>query len=169
MKLQYTSFALTACLSTAAAMGLSDLPACAKDCATGSIPSHCNSIDAKCICSDKSFISSISCCVASKCSKTEQAGVIKFADQICSGVGVGDLPTSASCASGSTATATSKTESTATGTSMSTTGVGAGAASSTITSAASTATSTGGAALVAQNKDATLYAAMGVAAMAFLA
>ncbi|KAB8269601.1 hypothetical protein BDV30DRAFT_242284 [Aspergillus minisclerotigenes] len=124
MKLYHISVILMTCLSTALAQGMDGLPDCAKDCATGSIPKQCQTIDVACICGDKSFINSISCCVANKCSKDQQdesdvqedvllltwsrAAVLKFASQLCSGAGVNDLPKSASCAEGgSSATETS--------------------------------------------------------------
>ncbi|KAH8422909.1 CFEM domain-containing protein [Aspergillus melleus] len=190
MKLHFVSLALAACLSTAAAQGLDSLPSCAKDCATDAIPDHCGTIDVGCICSDKSFITSISCCVSKKCSEDDQKTVIQFANQICSGAGVKDLPKSASCASGassatesSSETSTGSPSSTATGKSSDASTTGASKASSTsdaassetesstgtsTSTAQSAATSTGAAAVV-QGKDTGLLAAAGAALFAFLA
>ncbi|PLB46965.1 hypothetical protein P170DRAFT_428217 [Aspergillus steynii IBT 23096] len=196
MKFHYLSLALAACLSTAAAQGLDSLPSCAKGCATDAIPDHCGMIDVGCICSDKSFISSISCCVSSKCSDDDQKSrlvpaVIQFANQICSGAGVKDLPKSASCASGASSATESSSEastgsasSTATGQSSDASTTGASKASATSGSSSSSetasstgtstgtaesaATSTAGAALV-QGKDTSLLAAAGAALFAFLA
>ncbi|KAB8241011.1 hypothetical protein BDV35DRAFT_91188 [Aspergillus flavus] len=191
MKLYYISVILMTCLSTALAQGMDGLPDCAKDCATGSIPKQCQTIDVACICGDKSFINSISCCVANKCSKDQQDAVLEFASQLCSGAGVNDLPKSASCAEGgSSATETSSdssvssksttAKSTATDEPATTTsGSSDSSASPTAsksdsntktssTSASSPTTSTGGAALV-QGKDTSLLAAIGAAILAFLA
>lgn len=180
---------LTTCLSTVVAQGLEGLPDCAKDCATGSIPKQCQAIDIACICADKSFINNISCCVANKCSKDQQDAVIKFANQICGGAGVNDLPKSASCASGSSiatetpprSSTSNKSSVTSTGTdtnaSVTTTSGSSGSSSSptssqsdnntkaSSTSAPSPTTSTGRAALV-QGKDTSLLAAIGAAVFA---
>ncbi|KAK1138891.1 hypothetical protein N8T08_001680 [Aspergillus melleus] len=194
MKLQFVSLALAACLSTAAAQGLDSLPSCAKDCATDAIPDHCGMIDVGCICSDKSFLTSISCCVSKKCSEDDQKTVIQFANQICSGAGVKDLPKSASCANGASSatesssdTSTGSPSSTTTGKSSDASTTGASKASGTsdaassetesssgtstgtsTSTAQSAATSTGAAALV-QGKDTNLVAAAGAALFALLA
>ncbi|KAE8414940.1 hypothetical protein BDV36DRAFT_298567 [Aspergillus pseudocaelatus] len=188
MKLYYISVILMTCLSTVIAQGMDGLPDCAKDCATGSIPKQCQTIDVACICGDKSFINSISCCVANKCSKDQQDAVLKFASQLCSGAGVNDLPKSASCAEGSSSatetssdsSASSKSttaKSTATNESATTTGSSGSSASpiasksgsnTKTSSTSSPTTSTGGAALV-QGKDTSLLAAIGAAVFAFLA
>ncbi|KAI9039088.1 CFEM domain-containing protein [Aspergillus affinis] len=186
MKLHLVSLALAACLSTAAAQGLDSLPSCAKDCATNAIPEHCGMIDVGCICSDKSFLSSISCCVSNKCSEDDQKTVIQFANQICSGAGVKDLPKSASCASGASSATESSSEtspsSTATGKSSDTATTDASKASSTDSASSKTASSAGsststaksaanstGAAALVQGKDTGLLAAAGAALFAFLA
>ncbi|PYI09017.1 hypothetical protein BO78DRAFT_48657 [Aspergillus sclerotiicarbonarius CBS 121057] len=106
MKLYHLPVAFLAGLSLVAAQGMESLPACARDCATGAIPKSCSAIDVGCICSNTSFITSISCCVATACSEQDQKSAITFAQQICSGAGVTDLPQSAGCTSGSTASAT---------------------------------------------------------------
>ncbi|KAE8376819.1 hypothetical protein BDV26DRAFT_227655 [Aspergillus bertholletiae] len=188
MKLFYISVMLTTYLSTVLAQGMDGLPDCAKDCATGSIPKQCQTIDVSCICGDKSFINSISCCVANKCSKGQQDAVLKFANQLCSGVGITDLPKSASCAKGSssatetssdsstsskstTATGTATGESTATASDSSASPTASKSGNNTKTSSTSTSsptTSTGGAALV-QGRDTSLLATIGAVIFAFLA
>ncbi|KAJ5487885.1 hypothetical protein N7530_002185 [Penicillium desertorum] len=173
MKLTIT-FALAALLSTAAAQGLGDLPDCSKTCATGSIPEKCG-IDFKCICEAKSFLDDVACCIADKCSKTDQETTIKVAKSICARGGVTDLPTEVVCSSkseSSSGTSTSdSSSSTETGNKSSTetsgattvTGTNASAsASSSASSASAAATSTGVAALT--HKDSSLVAAAGAAA-----
>ncbi|PYH29724.1 CFEM domain-containing protein [Aspergillus neoniger CBS 115656] len=125
MKLYHVSLALFAGLGLVAGQGMDSLPPCARDCATGSIPKTCKAIDVNCICSDKSFITGISCCVASTCSAEDQTSALNFAQQICGGAGVTDLPQSASCTSGNTASATLQTTGTTTGASATTTSTGA--------------------------------------------
>ncbi|KAF9886215.1 hypothetical protein FE257_011938 [Aspergillus nanangensis] len=186
MKLNYALLPLVALLSGAAAQDLGDLPDCAKSCATGAIPQHCELIDIGCICGDKSFITNISCCVAKACS-----AVIDFATQLCKGGGITDLPKSASCpAGGDTATETSKSStSSATSTETKSSKTAASAASTATKSTESAATSsektggstastttptnsaaatTGGAALL-QGSDASIVAVAGAALFAFLA
>ncbi|KNG87267.1 putative CFEM domain protein [Aspergillus nomiae NRRL 13137] len=178
MKLYYISVILTTCLSTVFAQGMDGLPDCAKDCATGSIPKQCQTIDVACICGDKSFINSISCCVANKCSKDQQDAVLKFAGQLCSGAGVNNLPTSASCAEGSSSATETSSDSSASS-KPTTSGSSDSSASPTAsksdsntktssTSTTSPTASTGGAGLV-QSKDTSLLAAIGAAVFAFLA
>ncbi|KAE8152117.1 hypothetical protein BDV25DRAFT_151595 [Aspergillus avenaceus] len=193
MKLQYIPLTLAACLATVAAQGMDGLPDCAKDCATGSIPKKCQNIDVACICGDKNFINDIACCVSTKCSSEQQEAVIKFANQICSGAGVNDLPKSATCASGSSSAAQTSSGSSASTKSSSATTTGTNASASTTdmsgssdsaakptssdsssssktatSSASSAATSSAGASLV-QGNDMNLFAAVGAAAFALLA
>ena len=56
--------------ATLCAAQLSDLPTCAKPCAS-SLPSQCN-LDVSCICSDSSWITGISCCIKTQCSAADQ-------------------------------------------------------------------------------------------------
>ncbi|KAL2215636.1 putative CFEM domain protein [Thermoascus aurantiacus ATCC 26904] len=188
MKLSTISLALSAVLATAAALGIDDLPECARNCAAGSIPKECNQIDVKCICSAKSFIQGITCCVAGACSKADQEATIKFANQICGSAGVTDLPQSAVCASGSAtgtaSTPTAASSSSSTGATSTVSGAGAtttaasttssstagssstaaGSATATSSGAAASTSSTGGAALVAQNQHSGFIAGVGAAA-----
>ncbi|KAJ5085585.1 hypothetical protein N7532_010356 [Penicillium argentinense] len=179
MKLSQITLALTALLSTAFAQGLGDLPDCARDCATDAIPASCG-IDVECICTTKSFISDISCCVAKKCSEDDQDTTLEVAKNICARGGVTDLPSSITCSTavssitGGAATATTTTatdasttkDTTVTGTKTTeaaTTGSNASQSGSS-TAASSSAAVTTGAAVLGQAKDATLMAAAGAAA-----
>ncbi|RAK98359.1 CFEM domain-containing protein [Aspergillus ibericus CBS 121593] len=145
MKLYHLTVALLAGLNLAAAQGMESLPACARDCATGAIPKSCSAIDVGCICSNTSFITSISCCVATACSDQDQNSAITFAQQICSGAGVTDLPQSAGCTSGSTASATgqSTTNTGASATTTPSTATNGTNIDSSNTAASATATNTG--------------------------
>ncbi|KAJ5172320.1 hypothetical protein N7492_004913 [Penicillium capsulatum] len=169
MKFIPISLAVTALLSTAAAQGLSDLPNCAKSCATKAIPEKCG-IDVACICKEKAFLSSISCCVADKCSKADQETTLKAAKSICAGGGVSDLPNSVVCSSDSSSSTTSTASKTGDSAAKTTDGTTTATGTRTSTdeassssAAASSATNTG-AAVVGQNMDASLVAAAGAAA-----
>ncbi|PYH94446.1 putative CFEM domain protein [Aspergillus ellipticus CBS 707.79] len=191
MKLRHVSVALLASLSSVVAQGMEGLPACARDCATNSIPKSCKAIDVNCICSDKSFITGISCCVANACSLQDQQAALTFAQQICGGAGVTDLPQSASCTSGSTETAsgTSATDATeptsstsatptstggptaanATQTSADTQSVKTQEATATNKNAASTSTASGAAGRLSKGKDIGFAAVIETALFALLA
>ncbi|RHZ62657.1 CFEM domain-containing protein [Aspergillus thermomutatus] len=144
MKLYSVSLALAACLSMVTAQGLDGLPDCAKTCATGAIPANCG-LDVKCICSDSSFLSGISCCIAGSCPQDQQQeeahpffspAAVQFANQICKGAGVTNLPQSASCASATqSATGTSSGSSATTSGSSATT---SGSSSNTATNESNT-------------------------------
>ncbi|KAL4779095.1 hypothetical protein BJX76DRAFT_365521 [Aspergillus varians] len=109
MKLQSLALTLTACLSSVAAQGMSGLPSCAQACATGSIPSECSLIDVECICAERSFINDMACCVAKSCEAKDQAAALDFANGICGGAGITELPKSAACASNGTTTQSNAT------------------------------------------------------------
>ncbi|KAF7116393.1 hypothetical protein CNMCM5793_004637 [Aspergillus hiratsukae] len=181
MKLYSVSLALAACLSMAAAQGLQDLPACARQCATNSIPANCG-LSVECICSDSSFISGISCCILNTCPTDEQqeeahpfvpTAAVQFANQICKTAGVTNLPQSPSCPSSTqsatgTSSATTSGSSTNTATNESNTTSQTSTASPTAaTATTSTTGSTSTGAAVAQHKDIGLLAAAGAAAAAF--
>ncbi|TPX12422.1 uncharacterized protein E0L32_006834 [Thyridium curvatum] len=94
-----------AVLSSLALAGLSaaqfqGLPQCAQDCASqffsGGI-GNCGS-DAKCICSNKSFLGDIACCLAKPggCNEKDQSSAVAFASTICDAQGV-TVPTAVSC------------------------------------------------------------------------
>ncbi|KAL9590039.1 MAG: hypothetical protein Q9203_001143 [Teloschistes exilis] len=82
--MQYTIAIWLATLSAICAgqgVGLGDLPDCAKPCAA-TLPPNCG-LSVQCICSDKDWITGISCCVKGKCSEAEQQKTIQVAQQIC--------------------------------------------------------------------------------------
>ncbi|KAH9985006.1 hypothetical protein F4779DRAFT_322384 [Xylariaceae sp. FL0662B] len=95
--------AILSLVGLAVAADTSQLPKCAQSCVTkfttGSNIGDCAQLDAKCICSDKDFLSDISCCIADVCSADEQAATIAFAVSFCRTQGVTDLPTTVTCAS----------------------------------------------------------------------
>ncbi|KAG9234826.1 hypothetical protein BJ875DRAFT_483846 [Amylocarpus encephaloides] len=99
----------------------SDLPPCAKACAIPYFSSsygefaNCNVRDVACVCTNKSFISDISCCIAQSCSAEDQETTYDFANNLCSQVvipGTPPLPSSASCSSSSTSEPSTSTPST---------------------------------------------------------
>ncbi|CAK7205185.1 hypothetical protein SEUCBS139899_007950 [Sporothrix eucalyptigena] len=143
------SFTILALAGLAAAQ-FSQLPTCAQSCAnkflTGGI-GNCGS-DAKCICSDKDFLSDIACCLAEPggCDSADQSSAVVFASQLCAAQGVTDLPSAVTCsttASGSGTAATATT--TSSGTAKETSGTAA-QTGSTGTVATTTAATTGTAA-----------------------
>ncbi|KAL4996825.1 hypothetical protein BDV10DRAFT_101840 [Aspergillus recurvatus] len=109
MKSHNLALTLAACLSSVAAQSLPGLPACAQDCANGAIPSKCSPVDVECICATRSFIDDMACCVGKSCDADDQKTALDFANGICGGAGVNDLPQSATCASGATTTAATAT------------------------------------------------------------
>ncbi|KAF7715483.1 Uncharacterized protein PECH_007038 [Penicillium ucsense] len=146
--MKFTQFTLAAALlATVSAQGLDSLPDCSKSCANNAIPASCG-LDIKCICADKSFLSSIACCVADKCSQADQETTLKIARGICASGGVTDLPTAISCSATGAASGTSSGTKTATSTgtmtgtsSMTMTGSAMSSAASSMSSAASSASS----------------------------
>jgi len=123
-------------------------------CGLGTPPDHCGKLDAKCACEDPTYVAETACCISKECSEDDAKDAVMFTQKLCSGVGVNDLPKTATCAAGASATASSSSSSTA--------------SSSSSSSSSASATETGGAALV-YNKDASIIAAVGAAAFAFLA
>ncbi|KAL3489179.1 hypothetical protein BJX62DRAFT_239399 [Aspergillus germanicus] len=114
MKLQSLAVVLATCLSSVAAQGMSDLPACAQDCAMGSIPEECSGINIACICGTESFIADMACCVGKSCEADDQVAALDFANGLCEGAGITNLPQTATCAGDSTSTATESEIATAT-------------------------------------------------------
>ncbi|KAL4900586.1 hypothetical protein BDW74DRAFT_94367 [Aspergillus multicolor] len=106
MKPQFLVVTLSASLGYTAAQSLPGLPSCAQDCANGAIPSECSPVDVECICATRSFIVDMACCVQKSCGTDDQKTAIDFANGICGGAGVIDLPQSATCAGDATATTT---------------------------------------------------------------
>ncbi|KAK6376594.1 hypothetical protein LTS17_007189 [Exophiala oligosperma] len=103
-----------------------------------------------CICTTKSFITDISCCIYKSCDASDQQAALAYAHSICDPVGGSTLlPASAGCAANSTSPATSGSSSggTAAATaSASATGSSASAASSSVSSAMSSASASASAA-----------------------
>ncbi|KAL8371640.1 hypothetical protein RB595_001439 [Gaeumannomyces hyphopodioides] len=87
-----------------------DLPKCAQDCANQFLLSGIGNCgrDPKCICSNKTFISDISCCLAKPggCSEDDQKKAIAFAAQLCQANGV-TVPNQVVCNSNNANNATS--------------------------------------------------------------
>ncbi|QSS48999.1 CFEM domain-containing protein [Histoplasma capsulatum var. duboisii H88] len=97
---------------------IADLPECARNCAFPAMPPECG-VNPKCICSAKSFIDAMTCCVAKSCNPDEQQKASAIANKVCSAAGINDLPESASCNSASaSATATASITGTLTGTAI---------------------------------------------------
>ncbi|KAM0701281.1 hypothetical protein Q7P35_011642 [Cladosporium inversicolor] len=110
-----------ALLSTLAAAQIPGLPTCATSCVGTSFGS-CGNLDVKCICSNTELLSGLACCVSTACEAADQEKTIQFANSLCGGQGVNNLPQSATCAAGaasSTAAAsgTSSSDSSASATS----------------------------------------------------
>nr|POE82733.1 gpi anchored cfem domain protein c [Quercus suber] len=123
------------CASVASAAGL---PSCASSCVTSF--GSCGEFDVKCICSSTTLIAGLACCVSTSCGTADQEETIKFANALCAGQGVNDLPQSATCAAGASVT-------TPTGSAVSSVQAAVSAAatgvSTTATDAAPSATPTG--------------------------
>ncbi|KAL2153019.1 hypothetical protein VTH82DRAFT_4174 [Thermothelomyces myriococcoides] len=100
-------------LSLAGAVAAQDglnLPTCAQTCAGSLLSSSigdCGRGDVKCICSNKSFLSDIACCLADDCSPQDQERAVDAARDLCSGFGVTDLPDEVTCSSASSSAASS--------------------------------------------------------------
>jgi len=67
-KLTLTSLALVATLAGAQLQGL---PSCSKSC-VGTSFGGCGTLDVKCICSNKSLIDGLACCVSTACDTADQ-------------------------------------------------------------------------------------------------
>ncbi|OCK98732.1 uncharacterized protein K441DRAFT_654025 [Cenococcum geophilum 1.58] len=122
--MRFVSVVLIASLSSLAAAQLDGLPECAQSC-VGSNFGSCQTLDIKCICSNKDLISNLSCCVSQACSADDTQKTITFASQLCSTYGI-TVPTIASCPATVSATGTSAASAS-----------GASAVSSALSSAAS--------------------------------
>lgn len=73
----------------------------------------CSSLDAKCICSNDTFIQNITCCISEACDTDDRNTAIKAATDLCSSVGV-DVPTSVTCTNGTSTSTITAPSSTAT-------------------------------------------------------
>ncbi|GAM40427.1 CFEM domain protein [Talaromyces pinophilus] len=128
---------LALCVANVAAQDFGSLPSCARSCATNAIPASCG-LDVKCICSTSSFISSVSCCVATACDAADQQTTLQFAEQLCAGAGITNLPSAAGCSATGAATGTATGAATSAATAGTATSI-ASAASSAVTSAKTSA------------------------------
>jgi len=134
------SFASIALLSFTAvlAQDVGDLPSCAQSCVGNSLSSTgCGNINVQCICGSKQWIAGLSCCISKSCNTADQAATIKYAQNLCSTVGI-TLPTTASCSNSTTNSTTSGTSTSgSTASSTSASGIGSvtktGAAPATFT------------------------------------
>ncbi|ERS97009.1 uncharacterized protein SPSK_02751 [Sporothrix schenckii 1099-18] len=138
------SFTILALAGLAAAQ-FAQLPTCAQSCAnkflTGGI-GNCGS-DAKCICSDKSFLSDIACCLAAPggCDAADQSSAVVFASQLCAAQGV-TVPSAVTCTSTAGGSGTAATATTTTGSGTPTETSGAAATKTDSTSATATGATT---------------------------
>lgn len=123
-------------LCSAQGLGLNNLPDCAKPCAA-TLPAKCG-ISVQCICSDKDWITGISCCVKQKCPAADQQKTIEVAQQVCDTANV-KLPTAAACPGDSSTSAGAGGSSSSTGTSQSSTSMGSSIMASTSGSDTATA------------------------------
>ncbi|KAK4500067.1 hypothetical protein PRZ48_008253 [Zasmidium cellare] len=140
----YTTLLSLALLASTALAQIPGLPTCAQGCITNY--GGCNQVDVKCICSNKPLLATLSCCVSQNCDAQGQADVISFADSLCSGQGVNDLPTKATCASGASSTGTATGSSSGSGTMSMTSAAASSSASAASSSAAAQTTSSAAAA-----------------------
>ncbi|KAF2769265.1 hypothetical protein EJ03DRAFT_97777 [Teratosphaeria nubilosa] len=135
---------LAALASVVCSADVPGLPSCAASCVTNF--GSCNQLDVKCICSSKNLIADLACCVSKTCDATDQQSTITFANALCQGQGVNDLPQTATCAStsatASSPAATSSTASNATNATVTTTTASATMVMSTSSSSTSTASGT---------------------------
>ncbi|GAM90670.1 hypothetical protein ANO11243_087150 [Dothideomycetidae sp. 11243] len=140
--------------------GIDGLPQCTNKCISNDF-GGCGTLDVKCICANKPFIAGLACCISVACDAADQAATIQFADSLCSGQGVTDLPTAATCAAGATpsfisgatvsstasaATTTGSPASTTTGSASSATGTSSASSASAASSSASSSSSSASAA-----------------------
>ncbi|KAK3670106.1 hypothetical protein LTR78_010046 [Recurvomyces mirabilis] len=109
-----------AVLSASSALAVS-LPPCASTCVSqGPGFGSCGTFDVKCICSDTTLLADLACCVSTACSAADQQNTIDYANSLCAGQGVSDLPQSATCSAGASGAASSTGSATGSMSSMST-------------------------------------------------
>jgi len=133
-----TTLAAFAARCTAQSLAtLDNLPNCAKPCANN-LPTQCN-LGVQCICSDQAFITSISCCISTACSPSDQQQTLQVAQQLCDTVNV-KLPSAAAC-SGSSSVASSATGASSASSATSAATAATGTASSAVSHASTSGTS----------------------------
>ncbi|QPG99496.1 hypothetical protein C2857_001927 [Epichloe festucae Fl1] len=158
--------ALAAGFAAAQLDQLDKIPKCAYSCITSHITgtdiAGCKPADIACVCNNKDFISSISCCLEKDCQKDDIQSTIKFASGICNASGV-KTPTELVCnknaasSGASTSTAASRTQNGS--------GTGTGTATATTSTQTATATKTNAAAPVYVNAGGVLGVVLAVAAV----
>jgi hypothetical protein len=153
-----------ALLSTLAAAQIPGLPTCATGCVGTSFGS-CGNLDVKCICSNTELLSGLACCVSTACDAADQeselpileltvknetttnktclAETIQFANSLCAGQGVNNLPQSATCAAGAASSTSAASGSSSSDSSASATSSASGDSTSSASSAASESTASG--------------------------
>ncbi|KAK1823152.1 hypothetical protein LTR12_002455 [Friedmanniomyces endolithicus] len=122
---------LAALASVAVSVSIPGLPACAGNCVTSF--GNCAQLAVGCICSDTTLLANLACCVGSNCNAEDQNTTITFADALCAGQSVTNLPMAATCAPGAASTplgTASSSGSSTTGSSSATTSAPASASSS---------------------------------------
>ncbi|KAK5173465.1 uncharacterized protein LTR77_002146 [Saxophila tyrrhenica] len=93
----YTYIAALALLASSVLAQNPGIPTCAFDCVTGY--GGCGQFDYQCICSNQDYIAQMACCVSKNCDKADQDSTLEFANALCAGQDVNNLPQTATCAS----------------------------------------------------------------------
>ncbi|KAK0333994.1 hypothetical protein LTR91_025500 [Friedmanniomyces endolithicus] len=146
---------LAALASVAVSVSIPGLPACAGNCVTSF--GNCAQLAVGCICSDTTLLANLACCVGSNCDAADQNTTITFADALCAGQSVTNLPMAATCAPGAASTplgTASSSGSSTTGSSSATTSAAASASSASTASVASSAATTSALAAASTSKSA---------------
>ncbi|EOO03209.1 putative extracellular membrane protein [Phaeoacremonium minimum UCRPA7] len=145
-----TSIVVAAAFAGLAAAQAGEIPKCAQSCVSEQISggsyAGCGT-NAKCICENDNFLSTVACCLVGVCSEADQAAAVEYAQQICSAQGV-QVPTAVSCTTGATA-ATTGAGTSATGTGGALTTAASGSGSTTAAASGTTAASGSGTAATA--------------------
>ncbi|KAK1071206.1 hypothetical protein LTR74_003587 [Friedmanniomyces endolithicus] len=93
---------VAALASVVVSVSIPGLPACAGNCVTSF--GNCAQLAVACICSDTTLLANLACCVGSNCDAADQNTTITFADALCAGQSVTNLPMAATCAPGAAST-----------------------------------------------------------------
>lgn len=164
MKSSFVALALATGFAAAQLDQLDKIPKCAYSCVTSYISgtdiAGCKPADIACVCSNKNFLSGISCCLEKDCNKDDIQSTIKFASGICNASGV-KTPTELVCNKDS-ASSSGTAAPTAT---QSGSGAASSAASATSSGATAAASKTGAAVPLQANAGGLLGAVLAVAAL----
>ncbi|GAB7345399.1 hypothetical protein MBLNU457_3740t1 [Dothideomycetes sp. NU457] len=136
--MRFILVSILALAAAASAANIPGLPSCAGSCVSTDF-GGCGSLNVTCICSNGPLIANLACCVSKVCDQADQDSTIKFADALCQGNGVTNLPTAATCAPGAQSTLPGSGSS-----SLSLSGTAAAAVSSASSIAANNSTAVGG-------------------------